>query len=104
MRTRATLGPALVEALSSHAPEMELLRRGLFRYWSKSSRGRGASLGLLSTQEARGWVMLREYAAVCMHAVLAEGRRIDLNAAVALAGRSTEQLGRLLDLPGRFAA
>jgi len=39
-----------------------------------------------------------------MHAVLAEGRRIDLNAAVALAGRSTEQLGRLLDLPGRFAA
>jgi len=104
MRTRATLGPALVEALSSTSPEMELLRRGLFRYWRHSPRGRGASLGLLSTQEARGWVMLREYASVFAHALLAEGRNVDLSAAVALAGRSTEQLGRILDLPGRFAA
>jgi squalene monooxygenase len=69
MFTRAALGPALVDALMSQAPEMRLLRHGLFRYWDKSPRGRGVSLGLLSTHESRPTVMAREYANVCAHAL-----------------------------------
>lgn len=69
MRTRAALGPALVEALTATTPEMELLRHGLFRYWQHSPRGRAASMALLSTEEPRMMVMAREYAAVCWHAI-----------------------------------
>lgn len=69
MRARAALGPALVEALSSQEPGMRLLRHGLFRYWDRSTRGRAASLGLLSTEESRPSVMAREYARVCFHAL-----------------------------------
>lgn len=69
MRARATLGPALVEALTSPSPEMRLLRHGLFHYWATSARGRRSSLGLLSTHESRGSVVAREYASVCLHAL-----------------------------------
>ena len=69
MLTRAALGPALAEALNEGSPAFRLLRRGLFRYWEKSARGRRASIGLLSTQETNPLVMVREYAAVCMHAL-----------------------------------
>lgn len=69
MLTRAALGPALAEALNEGSPAFRLLRRGLFRYWQKSPRGRRASIGLLSTQETNPLVMVREYAAVCMHAL-----------------------------------
>ena len=68
MRTRSALGPAMVEALCSNDPSMRLLRHGLFRYWSGSPRGRGASMGLLSTREDSMVVMAREYAIVCAHA------------------------------------
>lgn len=69
MRTRAALGPAMVEALCSDSPEMRLLRHGLFRYWGRSSRGRGTSMGLLSTRESSMAVMAREYAIVCANAL-----------------------------------
>jgi 2-polyprenyl-6-methoxyphenol hydroxylase-like FAD-dependent oxidoreductase len=69
MFTRAALGPAMVDALVSQTPEMRLLRHGLFRYWDRSPRGRGVSLGLLSTHESRPTVMAREYASVCAHAL-----------------------------------
>ncbi len=69
MRARVALGPAMVEALGSNAPEMKLLRHGLFRYWRKSKQGRARSLALLSTHESRVSVMAREYAAVCAHAL-----------------------------------
>jgi squalene monooxygenase len=68
MRTRAALGPAMVEALCSTDPSMQLLRHGLFRYWNQSPRGRGVSMGLLSTREDSMIVMAREYALVCAHA------------------------------------
>lgn len=71
MRTRAILGPALVEALTSPSPEMRLLRHGLFRYWATSARGRRSSIGLLSTSESRGAIAVREYASVCLHALRA---------------------------------
>ncbi len=69
MRTRSALGPAMVEALCSSDPSMQLLRHGLFRYWDRSSRGRGVSMGLLSTREDSMLVMAREYALVCAHAL-----------------------------------
>ncbi|MBT9557003.1 MAG: FAD-dependent oxidoreductase [Myxococcales bacterium] len=73
MRTRAALGPAMVEALCSNEPSMRLLRHGLFRYWTGSPRGRGASMGLLSTREDSMTVMAREYAIVCAHALVGVG-------------------------------
>ncbi len=69
MRTRTALGPALVDALTSRDPDMELLRHGIFRYWERSQRGRSASMGLLSTRESSMAVMAREYAIVCAHAL-----------------------------------
>ncbi len=69
MATRSALGPAMVEALCDPSPSMRLLRHGLFRYWSRSMRGRGVSMGLLSTHEGRLSVMAREYAVVCANAL-----------------------------------
>jgi 2-polyprenyl-6-methoxyphenol hydroxylase-like FAD-dependent oxidoreductase len=63
-RTRISLATALYQALGDSTPEMVLLRRGLFRYWRESPEGRAASMGLLSTHDARMGVMAREYARV----------------------------------------
>lgn len=71
MRARAALGPALVDALTSDAPEMAVLRHGLFHYWSTSARGRRNSLGLLSTEHLRSTTLVREYASVCAHSLRA---------------------------------
>ena len=105
MRARVALGPALVEALASEAPEMRLLRHGLFRYWRKSQSGRGRSIGLLSTQEARLSVMAREYAAVCLHALTGlpqgvVGANEVLPALLGLAKRNVSQLRSDLSPPG----
>ena len=69
MLTRTALGPALVDALCSRDPDMRLLRHGLFRYWKRSSRGRGVSMGLLATERSSMLEMAREYALVCAHAL-----------------------------------
>jgi squalene monooxygenase len=63
-RTRISLAAALYQAFSERTPEMEFLRRGLFRYWKRSASGRKVSMALLSTQETRMGVMAREYARV----------------------------------------
>lgn len=73
MRTRAALGPALVDALEGDGADLRLLRAGLFRTWERSPAGRSASLALLSTHEPRPLVMAREYARVCLHALRAVG-------------------------------
>lgn len=69
MATRMALAPALVDAFVGQSPEMKLLRHGLFRYWSRDRRGRGASMALLSTKDSRMSVMAREFALVCGHAL-----------------------------------
>ncbi|MCA9551309.1 MAG: FAD-dependent monooxygenase [Myxococcales bacterium] len=69
MRTRATLGPALVEALSGDSPDLALLRHGLFRYWSESPRGRRRSMGLLSTHDHGLPRMVQEYATVAAYGI-----------------------------------
>lgn len=63
-RTRISLAAALYQAFSERTPEMEFLRRGLFRYWKGSASGRKASMALLSMHELRMGVMAREYARV----------------------------------------
>jgi 2-polyprenyl-6-methoxyphenol hydroxylase-like FAD-dependent oxidoreductase len=68
-RTRISLAGALYQAFSDHTPEMALLRRGLFRYWARSTAGRSSSMGLLSTHETRMHVMAREYARVVSFAI-----------------------------------
>ena len=73
MRTRVALGPALVDALTGDTPEMRLLRHGLFRYWGRSTRGRGISMGLLSTHRSSMTDMMWEYSNVCLHALTAAG-------------------------------
>ncbi len=72
MFTRATLGPALLDALVGEGPGVSLLRSGLFRYW-ESERGRRRSMGLLSTHDQSSRSLLLEYAAVALHALGAIG-------------------------------
>lgn len=75
-RTRLSLASALYRCFSESSPEMAALRRGILRYWTKSSSGRNASMALLSTRESRMWVMSLEYARVVRHSFLALGRTL----------------------------
>ncbi|MGQ0506458.1 MAG: FAD-dependent oxidoreductase [Myxococcaceae bacterium] len=68
-RTRINLATAIYQALGDSSPQMELLRRGLFRYWRESPEGRAASMGLLSGHDARMRVMAREYVRVMGHSL-----------------------------------
>ncbi|MFN0063864.1 MAG: FAD-dependent monooxygenase [Myxococcaceae bacterium] len=68
-RTRISLAAALYQAFSENSPEMNFLRRGLFRYWRRSKAGRRTSMALLSTREMRVGVMAREYARVVSFAL-----------------------------------
>lgn len=68
-RTRVALAEALYEAFTAHTPEMHLLRLGLLKYWERSSRGRAASMALLSTHEGRMSAMARQYARVVGYAI-----------------------------------
>jgi len=102
MRARVTLGPVLVEALTSTSPEMRLLRQGLFRYWASSARGRRSSIGLLSTHESRGSVVAREYASVCLHALrgISDGAVAPHEIAPALGGLVRRSAARVRELLG----
>jgi 2-polyprenyl-6-methoxyphenol hydroxylase-like FAD-dependent oxidoreductase len=64
-RTRIAGAGLLYQVLKADTPETRLLRKGLLRYWKESPSGRAATMGLLSTQETRLSVMLREYIHVC---------------------------------------
>ena len=61
-RTRVALAESLYRAFSDQTPEMRLLRDGILRFWSRSRRGRTASLALLSTHEGRMSMMALCYA------------------------------------------
>ena len=76
MRTRQMLETAMVDALRGQDAVGRAIRGGLFRYWATSSSGRRASMGLLSTQAQDPLVMAREYARVCGHALLDDGRDV----------------------------
>jgi 2-polyprenyl-6-methoxyphenol hydroxylase-like FAD-dependent oxidoreductase len=67
--TRVVLAEALYEAFSARTPELRLLRQGILRFWAKSSRGRAASMALLSTHEGRMSVMAVQYARVLGYAL-----------------------------------
>jgi 2-polyprenyl-6-methoxyphenol hydroxylase-like FAD-dependent oxidoreductase len=68
-KTRMALAEALYAAFAGSSPEMRLLRRALLRYWSRSRRGRAASLALLSTHEGRMSRMALQYARVAGQAL-----------------------------------
>lgn len=68
-RTRLSGAEVLYEVFKAGTPEMRLLRQGLLRYWQRSARGRDATMALLSTQEGRTSVLMREYIQVYRHAL-----------------------------------
>jgi 2-polyprenyl-6-methoxyphenol hydroxylase-like FAD-dependent oxidoreductase len=68
-RTRLSGAEVLYEVFKAGTPEMRLLRQGLLRYWQRSARGRAATMALLSTQEGRTSVLMREYIQVYRHAL-----------------------------------
>jgi hypothetical protein len=74
-RTRAALAESLYRAFSDPAPEMRLLRDGILRFWSRSRRGRAASLALLSTHEGRMSMMALCYAHAVGYAMTGLVRR-----------------------------
>jgi 2-polyprenyl-6-methoxyphenol hydroxylase-like FAD-dependent oxidoreductase len=67
--TRMALAEALYEAFCARTPEMRLLRQGILRFWTRSRRGRSASMALLSTHEGRMSVMALQYARVVGYAL-----------------------------------
>jgi len=68
-RTRVALAQALYAVFVARTPETRVLRTALLRYWKRSPRGRAVSMALLSTQEGRMSIMVREYAHVVRHAL-----------------------------------
>lgn len=74
-RTRAALAESLYRAFSEPTPEMRLLRDGILRFWSRSRRGRAASLALLSTHEGRMSMMALCYAHAVGYAMTELARR-----------------------------
>jgi 2-polyprenyl-6-methoxyphenol hydroxylase-like FAD-dependent oxidoreductase len=73
-RARMAGAQVLYEVLKGATPEMFLLRRGLLRYWKQSSRGRAATMALLSTHDERPSAVVREYMQVCRFALPELGR------------------------------
>ncbi|MBX7099501.1 MAG: FAD-dependent monooxygenase [Myxococcaceae bacterium] len=70
LQTRVALGPLLAETLAGQQPDTAALRGGLLRYWRNDVAGRGTSLGLLSTHDARFDVLAKEYVKVIAHALV----------------------------------
>ncbi len=68
-RTRMLGADVLYQVMKAATPEMQLLRKGLFRYWEQSPRGRAATMALLSTHDDRVSAVVREYIQVCRHAL-----------------------------------
>lgn len=70
-RTRRMLSESLYAAFTASTPDMQLLRRGILRYWESSPRGRAATMALLSTSDDRMSVMALQYARTVAHALAA---------------------------------
>ena len=67
--TRGLLAPALRRALGEDTEAMHALRDGLLQYWQTDRRGRAASMGLLSTRDARPSTVVAEYGRVVAHSL-----------------------------------
>ncbi|MBK7859735.1 MAG: FAD-dependent monooxygenase [Archangiaceae bacterium] len=96
LRTRVALGPLLAETLGAPGPEARALRTGLVRYWRSDRRGRGASIGLLSTHEPRFGVLAREYVKVLGHALAGvAAERAPISERLGLCARLVSSTSRL---------
>ncbi len=69
-RTRIALASALYRAFAEPSGEMELLRRGMRRYWGASVQNQQASLALLAGRDVRMTAMAKEYGSVVGHALM----------------------------------
>jgi squalene monooxygenase len=67
--TRLAGAALLYDLFRADTAEMRLLRLSLYRYWRNSARGRASTMALLSTEEHRLSVLVREYLNVCRYAV-----------------------------------
>ena len=70
--TRLSLAEALRDAFCGDAPELQMVRRGVLRYWRGSSTGPAATLALLSTADGRLLTLIRQFVMVLVHGFLAE--------------------------------
>jgi 2-polyprenyl-6-methoxyphenol hydroxylase-like FAD-dependent oxidoreductase len=68
-RTRLAGAEVLYDVFKAKTPEMRLLRQGLLRYWQENPHGRARTMALLTTQEDRLSMMVREYIQVWRHAL-----------------------------------
>jgi len=66
-RTRLAGAEVLYDVFRGQTLEMRMMRDALFRYWQNSPRGRVITMALLSTEEHRLSVLIREYINVCRH-------------------------------------
>jgi squalene monooxygenase len=69
--TRLSLAETLRDVFCSCDPNLQIVRRGVLRYW-RSSKGPSASLALLSTADGRLHALIREFATVLMHSFVLE--------------------------------
>jgi len=69
--TRLSLAETLRDVFCSGDPKLQVVRRGVLRYW-RSSSGPRASLALLSTADGRLHALIREFATVLMHSFVGE--------------------------------
>jgi 2-polyprenyl-6-methoxyphenol hydroxylase-like FAD-dependent oxidoreductase len=70
--TRLSLAEALRDVFCGDAPELQMVRRGVLRYWRGSSTGPAATLALLSTADGRLLALIRQFVMVLVHGFLAE--------------------------------
>jgi 2-polyprenyl-6-methoxyphenol hydroxylase-like FAD-dependent oxidoreductase len=68
-RTRLAGAEVLYEVFKAQTPEANLMRQGLLTYWRRNARGRAVTIALLSTEEDRTSVLIREYLQVCRYAL-----------------------------------
>jgi squalene monooxygenase len=73
--TRLTLADALRDAFWASTPEWYVVRRGIFAYWRASSRGRAATLALLSTADGRSLSLVYQMLKVVMYGLVANYRK-----------------------------
>jgi squalene monooxygenase len=70
-RTRLLVASTLHLACSGTSPELQLIRTGLIRYWSRGARARRASMAILAMKDLRTVSALREMLLVILHGLIA---------------------------------
>jgi 2-polyprenyl-6-methoxyphenol hydroxylase-like FAD-dependent oxidoreductase len=69
--TRLSLAETLRDVFRSCDPNLQIVRRGVLRYW-RTSNGPSASLALLSTADGRLHALIHEFVKVLMHSFILE--------------------------------